>query len=109
MPRLLSLVGQAQGTDPPKRRPRTHAPALSLTDAEARCLRVNIRNIARTRFGTLAAMARALGVVPRVLTRKRRPSPALAVALWRETGTPLDELLRAGLAAVPSTEKGGAS
>ena len=112
MPRLLRLVGQAQGTDPPARRPRSPAPSLSLTSDEARHVRASIRNIARTRFGTFAAMARALGVVPDILTHRRPPSPGLVIALWRLTGVPVEELLTGSLAAVPapaSTREGGAA
>ena len=52
MPRLLHLVGQGQGTDPPARRKGRPSPALSLTDEEARAVRAAARNIARTRFGS---------------------------------------------------------
>ena len=65
----------------------------------------------RSRYGTIVKLARAIQVDPHVLTRKRRPSPALAVALWRETGVPVEQLLTAQLAAVsvaPSTEGGAA-
>ncbi len=107
MPRLLHVVGQDQGTDPPGRRKRSRAPSLFLTPDEARHLRASIKNIARARYGTQRKLAAALGVDPNVLSRKRRPSAALAVALWRLTGTPVEELLSGKLAAVPAT--GGAA
>ena len=111
MPRLLHLVGQGQGTDPPKRRKGIPSPSLSLTVEEARHLRAATRNIARQHFGTLRKLAAALGIDPNVLTRKKHPSPGLAVAIWRLTGTPVEELLRGKLAAVPApapVEQGGA-
>jgi hypothetical protein len=45
-------------------------------------------------------------VPPQALTRKRRPSPALAVALWRLTGIPVKVLLSGKLAVVPATLAG---
>jgi hypothetical protein len=111
MARLLRLVGQGQ--DPPARRGKgVRAPSLSLTADEARHLRASIRNIARTKYGTLRKLAAALGVVPRVLTHRRPPDPGLAVALWRVTGVPVEELLTGKLAAVPAPApvvEGGAS
>ena len=109
MPRLLRLVGQGQGTDPPARRKGRPSPALSLTPDEARHLRAACRNVART-FGSLRTLGAALGVEPAILTRKKHPSPGLAVALWRLTGTPLDVLLTGKLAPVeaqPVAPKGG--
>jgi hypothetical protein len=100
MPRLLHVVGQGQGTDPPARRKHTPSPALFLTADESRHLRASIKNIARARFGTLAKLAAALGVDPQILSRKRHPHPGLAVAVWRLTGTPVEELLSAKLAVV---------
>ena len=98
---MLRLAHPAPaGKDPPKRRKGTHAPSLSLTDDEARHLRASVRNIART-FGGVGKLAAALGVDRITLTRKRAPSSALAVALWRLTGTPVEELLGGKLAVVP--------
>jgi hypothetical protein len=77
MSRLLRLVGQGQGTDPPKRRKGHPSPALSLTTEEARAVRASARNIARQHFGTLTKLASALGVDPRILTRRKHPSPGL--------------------------------
>jgi hypothetical protein len=115
MPRLLHVVGQGQGTDPPRRRKGRPSPALSLTDTEARALRASIRNIARARFGTLRKLAAALGVRPDVLTSKRRrPSAALALAVARVADMSVDAVLgRTGLALVPAPpplpEPGGTS
>ena len=91
-----------QGTDPPARRRGVPSACLSLTREEARHLRASARNIARTHYGTLAALARALGVVPVVLTRRKHPGAGLAVALWRLTGIPVEAMLTGKLAAVPS-------
>ena len=101
---MLTLVHPARdGQDPsPRRRKGLRPASLSLTPDEARHLRASIRNIARTRYGTLRKLAAALGVEHHVLTKKRRPSPALAVALWRLTGVPVESLLAPQLAAVPS-------
>jgi hypothetical protein len=90
------------GQDPPRRRRGIPAASLSLTAEEVRHLRASIRNIARARYGSLAKLARALGVVPGILTRRKAPSPALAVAVWRLTGIPVETLLSAKLAAVAS-------
>jgi hypothetical protein len=100
MARLLHVVGQGQGTDPPTKRKHHPSPSLFLTADESRHLRASIKNLARTRYGSLVKLARALDINPSILTRKQAPSPGLAVALWRLTGTPLDELLRGGLAIV---------
>ena len=101
---MLTLVHPPPGGNggrPPTRRRGVPAPSLSLTAEEARHLRAATRNIARARYGTLRKLADALGIVPSILTRKRHPSPALAVALWRLTGVPVEELLRGKLAPVP--------
>jgi hypothetical protein len=99
--RLVPAPGEAPAT-PTRRRKGNPSPALSLTEEESKHLKAAIRNIART-FGGLSALARALGVTPAAFGRKRRLlTPAVAVALWRLTGTPLDVLLRPTLAAVPA-------
>jgi hypothetical protein len=95
----LQLV--TDGPPRPPRRARRPGPSLSLTDDEARHLRASIRNLARARYGTLRKLAAALAVNEAILTRKRRPSPALAVAVWRLTGIPVEALLAPKLAAVP--------
>src|SRR5271170_909202 len=108
MSTLLRLVGQGQGTDPPKRRKGHPSPALSLTAEEARAVRAAARNIARTRYGTLRKLAAALGVAPSSLTSKRGVGPALAVALARVSKMSVDAVLGwKPLAVVPSP--GGAS
>ncbi len=107
---MIMLVHPApagNATDPPKGRRRRNAPALSLTAEEARHLRTSTRNIART-YGSLAALARALGVTPVTLTRKGSPGAALAVALARLTRIPVETLISGKLAVVPAMP-GGAS
>jgi hypothetical protein len=98
----LTLVHPArEGEGPPKRRrPGLPAPSLSLTPDEARHLRASIRNLARARYGSLVKLGAALGI--NEATFRRKGSPALAVAIWRVTGVPVEELLRGKLAAVPS-------
>lgn len=102
---MLTLVRPPRGGNggsPPSRRKGLHAPSLSLTPDEARHLRASIRNIARTKYGTLRRLAGALEVPAALLGSWRGyRSPALAVAIWRLTGTPLEELLRGTLAALP--------
>lgn len=89
---------------PAAARRRGRAPGLSLSPDEAKHLRAAIRGLARTRYASLAALARALGVHANVLSRSaRRPHPGLAVAVWRLTGIPLDVLLTCKLAVVPAT------
>ena len=94
------------GGEPPAapRGRRRKADALRLTPEEERALRAAVRGLARTRYGTLRKLAVALGLDPDGLARlcRRRPSPALAVAVWRLTGIPLDTLLRPTLAPVPA-------
>jgi hypothetical protein len=108
--RLVPPPGEAPA--PPARRHKGNpSPALSLSDDEVKHLRAATRNIART-FGSIRALARALGVDPGMLTRKKRPGPGLAVALWRLTGIPVETLLRPTLAAVPApapVPQGGAA
>jgi hypothetical protein len=108
MLRLAHPAPAGQGTDPPKRRRGFPAPALSLTDDEARAVRAAARNIART-YGSLRKLAAVLDVNPGVLTSKRRrPSAGLAVALARVSKMSVDAVLGwTSLAAVPSP--GGAS
>jgi len=90
---MLTLVHPARpGQDPPKRRRGSPAPSLSLTSDEARHLRAAIRNIAGG-HGGLTRLAAKLGVAPTVLTRKRHPSPGLAVAVARELRLSVDALL----------------
>jgi len=98
---LVPPPGAAPAASPRKR--RGPSPALSLTAEEARVLRVSIRGLVKSRYGTIAKLARALKVHPNVLTHKGHPAAALAVALWRETGVPLEVLLRGKLAAVASS------
>ena len=101
--RHLHVVPPPGETPAPERRRRgARSASFSLTDGEVRALRATVRGLARTRFGTLRKLAAALGVTPGMLSSKRRPSPGLAVALWRATGMPLDALLRPTIAAVPS-------
>lgn len=102
---MLTLVHPApEGQDPPKRRRRgIPAVSLSLTHDEACAVRAAARNIARAQYGSLAQLARALGIRPAILTRKQRPSAGLAVALARVSGMTVDSVLgRAKLSAVPS-------
>jgi hypothetical protein len=89
-------------TLPAGRRRGRPSPALSLTDEESRHLRAAIRGLAKTRYASLAALARELRVDPRVLTLRSRPSPGLAVAVWRLTKIPMEDLLCGKLAAMPS-------
>jgi hypothetical protein len=99
MLRLLPQPGEGQ--DPPKRRRGIPSPLLSLSADEVRHLRAAIRNIART-YGSLAALARTLGVKAGVLTSKTRPHPGLAVALWRLTGVSVEAMLSGKLAGLPA-------
>lgn len=94
MLRLVHPAPAGNATDPPRRRHGSRAPSLTLSAEEARHLSAAARNIART-FGSLTKLARALGIGH--CTLRRKPTPALAIALWRLTGTPLEELLRGRL------------
>jgi len=105
MLRLAHPAQRGQGTDLPKRRKRSRSAALLLTDSEARAVRAAIRNVARTRTGTLTRIA-MLGVPLGTLSSNRRPSAALAVAVARVGGLSVDSVLgRTGLDVLP----GGAS
>jgi hypothetical protein len=102
---VLRLV-PPPGTPSPNGRRGCPSPALSLTDDEDRHLRASIRNIARS-YGSTQQLARALGLCHSALSvRRKRLSAAVAVALWRLTGVPLDVLLRGKLAAVSSPPRG---
>jgi hypothetical protein len=108
--RLVPVPGEAPAS-PRRRRKGIRGAALSLTPDEVRHFRAAARNVARV-FGGVGKLAAAMGVNANVLTRKRRPSPALAVALWRLTGIPVESMLRPTLAAVPApapTTGGGAA
>jgi hypothetical protein len=106
MLRIAHPLPRAQGTDLPTRRKRSRSPALSLSDEEARAVRACIRNVARTRTGTLSRLAELLGVPLGTLSSNRRPSAALAVAVARVSGLSVDAVLgRVPLAVLP----GGAS
>jgi hypothetical protein len=98
---IVQPPGEAPA-EPRRRRKGIPSAALSLTPDAAKHLRAAIRNVARARYGTLVKLARALGVNPNVLTRKRPPGAALAVALWRITGVSVEALLRPTLAAAPA-------
>lgn len=93
---MLTLVHPPRGGNggsPPSRRKGIPSASLSLTPDEARAVRVAARNIARQHFGTIAKLAAALGVDPGGLTKKRRPSAGLAVALARVSGMTVDAVL----------------
>jgi hypothetical protein len=98
---VLRLLPPPGSGEPPKRRGKPSR-ALSLTDDEVRHLHAAIEGVARSYPGGKAGLARALGCVPAILSPGRKhPGPAVAVALWRLTGLPLDVILRGKLAAVP--------
>jgi hypothetical protein len=97
--RHLRVVDPAASPPPRRRGP---ALALRLTDEEVRHFRAAVRGLARTRYASVAAIAREIGVNRNVLTRRSRPSGALVIAIWRLTGIPVDKLLGGKLAAVPS-------
>lgn len=100
--RHLHLVKPPGETSAPVRRRRGQADALRLTPEEVRAFRASVRNIARERYGSLAALGRALGVRASILTKRKRPGGALVIAVWRLTGIPVETLLRPQLAAVPA-------
>lgn len=90
--------------EPATKRPRGRAPGLSLSAEESRHLRAAIRGLVKTRYASLGALARELGVDTGILSyRRRRLSPGLAVAVWRLTGVPVEVLLSGKLAVVPAT------
>ena len=91
---MLRLVHPAlggQGTDPTKRK-RGRPSSLSFTPEEARNVRLAIRGAART-FGSLAKLARTIGVRPRALHGKRCPGPSVALAVARVAKLSLDAML----------------
>lgn len=93
------------GSATPRRR-GAPSRALSLTDDEVRHLRAAIRNLGQS-YGSTQKLAAALGLCHSALSvRRARLSPAVAVALWRLTGVPLDVLLRGKLAAVSKPPRG---
>jgi hypothetical protein len=94
---MLRLVHPGDDGNTPSRRYHTPSPLLSLTDQEARNVRAAIRGVART-FGSLAALANALGVDPNTLSKRRRPAPGLVIAVARLTGVSVDVMLAGQLA-----------
>jgi hypothetical protein len=92
---MLRLVHPApagnDGPRPPRRR-GTRASSLSLTEDEARHVRAAIRGAART-YGSLAALARVIGVWSEVLTKKSVPHPGLVFAVARIAGLSVDAML----------------
>ena len=97
MLRLVHPAPTGQGTDPPKRRKGHHAPALSLTDEEARRVLVTLKNLRRS-FGSWACLATAMGVQERTLTsvayeRKHRPTGTFAVRLAKAAGVSVESIL----------------
>jgi hypothetical protein len=100
-----------QGTDPPRRRKGSHSAALSLTATEAHHVTTAIRGAARV-LGGLNRLARTIGVAPNAM--RRRPSPALALAVSRVAGLSLDAMLAgclmdAGTCPACGAKRGGAS
>ena len=100
MERILRVVPPpGQGTDPPRRRQRP-APALLLTDEEARHVRAGLRNL-RTKFGSWKLLGAAMGVPRHTLqsaaslkaNRRHRPSAALALRAAQAGGMPIERLL----------------
>ncbi|MCC6555162.1 MAG: transcriptional regulator [Polyangiaceae bacterium] len=88
-------VGQ-EGGDPPKRRPSIRqTPAF--TDVEAMRLRAALRNL-RALYGTWACLASVMGMNPGslepIVSGRRRPSPAIALATAKAAGKTLDALIR---------------
>jgi len=90
---MLRLVHPGEGGNLPSSRRHRPAFALSLTDTEARHVRVAIRNVART-FGSLRKLAAAIGARPNTFSKKHRPSAGLALAVARVAGISLDGMLR---------------
>jgi hypothetical protein len=121
MLRLVHPAPEGQPTDPPARRRGHKAPALFIADEEARHLRATIKNTGRA-YGSVACLAAAIGVKPGVLSSKRRPSAALALAVARAAGMTVEAVLGGKLSAAgrcaacgsrvgdrPVTAAGGAS
>ncbi len=102
---MIRLVHPAPvGQDPPKRRKGHHAPALSLTDEEARRVRVALKNLRRS-FGSWACLATAMGVPEDTLTsvayeRKHRPTGTFAVRLAKAAGVSVESVLAGTIASV---------
>ena len=95
--RLLPPPGEGPAG---RRKGGRQCPALRLTPDEVRHLSAAVRAVARS-YGGKAGLARVLGCDPGTLNPGRKhPGAALAVALWRLSGLPLDVILRGKLAAV---------
>ncbi len=110
MLRLAHPAPRGQGTDPPKRRKFTRAPALKFSDDEVRLVRAALNNAART-YGGLDVLAAAMGVPAATLYRiqKHRPSGIFAIRLATAAGITVEAMLSGKLAMVPSADPSPAS
>jgi hypothetical protein len=88
---MLRLVHPDDGSNTPSRRHHHPSASLFLTADEARHVHAAIRGASRT-YGSMAKLARVLGVKPNTLTAKH-PSAAIAIAVARLTGLSLDSML----------------
>ncbi len=94
MLRLVHPAPGGQGTDPPKRRKCSRAPALSLTNDEVRHVRAALKNTARA-YGGRDALAAVMGIPPDTITGagSRRPSGTLVIRLARAAGVSVETIL----------------
>jgi hypothetical protein len=95
MLRLAHAAPRGQGTDPPKRRKGSRAPAFSFTAEEAQHFRAALVNAARA-YGGMDVLAAAMGV--RVTTlyavkTKRTPCGMLVIRLAGAAGIPVETVL----------------
>lgn len=94
MLRLAHPAPAGQGTDPPKRRRGSRAPALALTPDEVRHLRAAIVATARA-YGGFPVLAHVTGIPVQALykAKRRRPCGVLAIRVAKAAGTPLEAIL----------------
>ena|SRR6185437_15941255 len=110
---MLRLVHPDGGDNVPSRRHHTQSPQLSLTSEETRHLRTAIRGLAKT-FGSVQALADAIGVKPGTLVPSRQLSAGIALAISRVTKVSVDVLLSgrltdAGVCPACGAKRGGAA
>ena len=89
---MIRITHSREVGNMPSRRSSLTTPALILTEAETRHARLAIQGVMRA-FGGARALARAVGVKPRALSKRSRPGPGLVIAVARIAGISLDAML----------------
>jgi hypothetical protein len=86
--------------EPPANRRRGVRPPPVLTVEQERAAKASIRGLARSRYGTLAGMAEALGLhrnsIRQALSKRRGVSAEILLRAALATNTPVERLITPG-------------